>query len=255
MMDLLQACADIVAKSDPERFAAAMAAPVAARRVLFPIYAFNAEVARAPWVTEEPMIAEMRLQWWRDALSEIETGRAVRAHEVTTPLAEALDAPGAVILDRLVQARRWDIYSDAFEDGDHFDEYLQATGGALMFAGARALDTAPERTPDPLVRGFGAATALVRFLQAVPALEARGRVPLVDGRATAIAQLAERYLDQLPTRRVLFARLRPPARAAVLEGWQTKRLLQQIAREPERVAAGRIGLSPFRRKVALLGWA
>ncbi|RZV98806.1 MAG: phytoene synthase, partial [Rhodobacteraceae bacterium] len=30
----LQACADIVAKGDPDRFAAAMAAPVAARRVL-----------------------------------------------------------------------------------------------------------------------------------------------------------------------------------------------------------------------------
>ena len=35
-----------------------MAAPVAARRVLFPLYAFNVEVARAPWVTQEAMIAE-----------------------------------------------------------------------------------------------------------------------------------------------------------------------------------------------------
>ena len=51
-----------------------MAAPVEARRVLFPLYAFNVEVARAPWVTSEPMIGEMRLQWWRDALEEIARG-------------------------------------------------------------------------------------------------------------------------------------------------------------------------------------
>ena len=48
-----------------------MAAPLAARQILFPLYAFNVEVARAPWVASEPMIGEMRLQWWRDVLEEI----------------------------------------------------------------------------------------------------------------------------------------------------------------------------------------
>ncbi len=254
-MDALQACADIVAKGDPERFAAAMAAPVAARRVLFPIYAFNVEVARAPWVTEEPMIAEMRLQWWRDALEEIAEGREVRKHEVTTPLAEVLDAEGVRILDRLVQVRRWDVYKDAFEDEGHFAEYLEATGGGLMFAAARALDTAPDRTPEDLVRGFGAATALVRFLAAVPMLEARGRVPLVDGRVSAVAELAAQRLNGLPSRRALFAGLRPPARAAVIEGWKTEPLLKQIAAEPHRVAEGRVGLSPFRSRWGLFRWA
>ena len=53
----LNACAALVERSDPDRFRATMAAPVAARRVLFPIYAFNVEVTRAPWVTQEVMIA------------------------------------------------------------------------------------------------------------------------------------------------------------------------------------------------------
>ena len=34
----LQACAEIVARGDPDRFAAAMAAPVEARKVLLPLY-------------------------------------------------------------------------------------------------------------------------------------------------------------------------------------------------------------------------
>lgn len=78
-------CAGIVERGDPDRFRAAMAAPPKARAVLFPLYAFNVEVSRAPWASQEPMIAEMRLQWWRDALDEIATGKPARRHEVVTP--------------------------------------------------------------------------------------------------------------------------------------------------------------------------
>ena len=63
----LNACAEIVQRGDPDRLRAVLAAPLEARAVLLPIYAFNVEGARAPWVTEEPMIAEMRLAWWREA--------------------------------------------------------------------------------------------------------------------------------------------------------------------------------------------
>ena len=94
----LQACADLVRKGDPDRFLAAMAAPPAARRVLFPLYAFNVEVSRAPWLTSESMIAEMRLQWWRDVLEEIRAGGAVRRHEVVDALVPVLDAEGAAQL-------------------------------------------------------------------------------------------------------------------------------------------------------------
>ena len=117
-----------------------MAAPVAARRVLLPLYAFNVEVSRAPWVTAEPMIAEMRLQWWRDALEEIAAGGPVRRHEVATPLAEVLDAQGARLLDQAVDARRWDIHRDPFEDDADFAGHLDKTAGHLMWTAARLLE-------------------------------------------------------------------------------------------------------------------
>ena len=249
----LQACADLVQRGDPDRFMAAMAAPVAARRVLFPLYAMALEVARAPWVTEEPMIAEMRLQWWRDVLEEIAEGREVRSHEVTTPLAGAIPPDVARDLDRLVAARRWDIYKEAFEDADHFTEYLDATGGALMWAAASTLGAAPSAETD--IRSFGAATALTRFLIAVPDLEARGRIPLVDGRARAIADLAKSTLGRLPPDGQLKRQRATTARAALLEGWQTRPLLKQIAKDPGRVAAGRIGLAPIHKRARLLRWA
>ena len=230
-----------------------MAAPVEARRVLFPLYAFNVEIARAPWVTEEPLIAEMRLQWWRDALEEISEGRPVRKHEVTTPLAETLQRSDAEALDEAVQSRRWDIYRDAFEDEDHFETYLRNTGGLLMWTAARSLG-AETNSAEPVL-ALGSATALVRFLQAVPALEARGRIPLVDGREEAIKALATASLERLPERKSLRKSLPHSAMAALLEGWQTKPLLKQIASDPARVGRGAIGLSEFRRRARLIRWA
>jgi hypothetical protein len=239
----LQACFDLVAKGDPDRFAALMAVPVAAREVLLPIYAFNVEVVRAPWVASEPMIGEMRLQWWRDALEEIGADQAVRKHEVTTPLAKVLDGEGAVILDKLVQARRWDLYTDAFEDARHFSEYLDATGGGLMWTAARGLGGSDEQA----FRDLGWASALANLFLAVPELEARGRKPVVDGRADAIQALAEEGLSKLKS-----VRLTGAGRAAAVAGWRAKAILTHAATEPRRVADGSLAESEFRKRWSLI---
>ena len=84
----LSACADLVQRGDPDRFLAVMAAPVALRGGLFTLYAFNLEIARAPWVAKEPLIARMRLQFWRDVVE----GEDSRAHEVAAPLAALIAA-------------------------------------------------------------------------------------------------------------------------------------------------------------------
>ena len=88
LQDDIASCAETVHSGDPMRFLSAMTADGADRDALMVLYAFNVEVARAPWVTEEPMIAEMRLQWWIDAVGEIFTGATVRRHQVVTPLAD-----------------------------------------------------------------------------------------------------------------------------------------------------------------------
>lgn len=250
----LNACAALVEKADPDRFAAAMASPLAARRVLFPLYAFNVEVSRAPWVTQEPMIAEMRLQWWRDALEEIATGGTVRRHEVVTPLAAILDAEGAKTLDRLVAARRWDIYKEAFEDAGHFEAYLDETAAGLMWVAARALG-AEDQALQKAVRKLGRATGLARFLQAVPALEAQGRIPLVDGRVEAIEMLAQTalagYADAVQAKR----RLPKQAMPALSEAFATKTLLGQVVKHPQRVADGTLALHPVKRSILLWRWS
>jgi phytoene/squalene synthetase len=230
-----------------------MAAPVVARGRLLVLFAFNLEVARAPWVTKEPMIAEMRLQWWRDVVGEAAEGKPARAHEVAGPLAVLIREAGlpAAVMDALVEARRWDVYREPFEDQAALEAYLEDTGAGLMWLAGCALGAGPE--DEAALRGLGWAMGLASFLQAVPELEARGRRPLVDGRAEAVAALARAGLDRIAAAKPGLKRL-GSARAATIPGWQAEGLLRLAAAEPGRVATGALQLSEFSRRWGLL-WA
>ena len=146
---------------------------------MFTLFAFNLEVARAPWVTKEAMIAEMRLQWWHDALGEIANGDVVRRHEVVTPLAYYITPDQARLLQDLVDARRWDIYADPFADKEAFDSYLSNTSGNLYAVGAGMLGPCDL----DIVKRIGAAFGFAQFMQAIPALQNAGKRPLDDGRS------------------------------------------------------------------------
>ncbi|SHJ22969.1 Squalene/phytoene synthase [Shimia gijangensis] len=246
--DDIAACAGLVQRGDPDRFMAAMAAKPDARDLLFPLYAFNLEVARAPWLTQETMIAEMRLQWWRDALEEIGQGGNVRRHEVVTPLAAFLDHEGAETLDALVAARQWDIYKDPFEDAAKFAAYIDATSGNLMWVAARLLGDAQE----DVVRDFAYATGIANWLRAIPDLQERKRIPLVDGRPEAVALLASGALQRLKSARKTRAAVSKPSGQALLAGWQAEAVLRQASEQPERVVDGALGQSDFVKKITLM---
>ncbi|MEM9392377.1 MAG: squalene/phytoene synthase family protein [Pseudomonadota bacterium] len=247
----LAACAELVQRSDPDRFLAAMAAPVPVREILFPIYALNVEVSRAPWVTQEPMIAEMRLQWWRDALEELSQGKPPRAHEVVAPLAKALGGSADwEALDRFVAARRWDIYGDPFEDPAHFEAYLDDTAGGLMWFTTKALGAEPGL--EASVRGYGWASGLAGFLRAAPELTARGRVPLLDERPTALAALAATGLARCAEARRVAKSVPKTVRPALRAGWLTEPILRQVVKDPTRVSAGALGIPEFARRTRLL---
>src|ERR671926_1519155 len=68
-MDAYAHCADLVRDADRDRFLAALFAPEPARRGLLALYAFNVEVSRVRDRVSEPLPGEIRLQWWRDAIS------------------------------------------------------------------------------------------------------------------------------------------------------------------------------------------
>ncbi|PQO23287.1 phytoene synthase [Rhodobacteraceae bacterium WD3A24] len=248
----LEACSELLQRGDPDRFLAAMAAPPEARARLLPLYAFNLEVARAPWASAEPLIAEMRLQFWHDVVEAIAEGRPPPGHEVTGPLAAVLEETplGAGPLLGIVDARRRDCHATPFADEQEFADHIDATSGNLFWAAARALG-APE-TAEPVVRDFAWGAGLANWLRAVPELEARGHWPLVDGRPAAVAALAREGLSRISAARRRAAEIPPAARPALQAGWRARPVLRMAASAPERVAEGRLVQSEFARRGGLL---
>ena len=245
----IAACAALVGRGDPDRFRAVMAAPADARAQLFPLYAFNLEVARAPWVTKEPLIAEMRLQWWRDVVENAASG-AARAHEVAGPLHDVIRDFGlpVAVLDRLIAARRWDIHREPHADLAALTDYLDATGAGLMWLAARALG-APNRA-EPAVRDYGWAAAAAAYLRAVPELVARGRLPFPDG--VAPQDLASAALLRLKSARQARKSVPNAVAPALLAGWMAEPVLRQAATQPQRVLAGDLGTAEVRTRGRLL---
>ena len=204
-----------------------MAAPVALRSMLFPLYAFNLEVARAPWLTKEPLIAEMRLQWWRDALAEIGAGGPVRRHEVATPLSAALDARGAAALDDLIEARRADIEARPPEGVEALRRYIDRTSGTLLWTAARLAGFEDE----PAARDGGLAQGMATYLMAAPDLEARGRSPYPPGeREAQVAALAGAGAAALD--RFRSARMLRPVRPVFLVLSDTAAILRAFRKRP-----------------------
>ena len=247
---MIQTCADLVHAGDPERFAATMAAPVALREKLWPLYAANLEIARAPWAASEPMVAEMRLQWWIDTIAELAAGSDRRGHPVTEALAPILQADPALapLLTGIAETRRWDCWREAFADRTAFDAYLDRTSGNLMWAAARTLG-APGTSENP-IRDFAWGAGLAAYLRAALELEARGRIPFTDGRPDALRALAAEGRRRIARSKA--AAIPRSARPALWPGATADAVLRQAEQDPRRIAEGRLGLSGLGEKWALL---
>jgi len=120
--------------ADPDRCRAAVFAPKQARDHLYLLYAFHHELAKVPEIVSEPMLGDIRYQWWRDVLDEIYAGGIVRKHEVTTPLANLfreIDMP-RFWADQLIDGRVRDLDSQPFTDLSAAKDYCRQTSGMLM---------------------------------------------------------------------------------------------------------------------------
>src|SRR5213078_3229102 len=74
--------------ADRDRFLAALFAPEPQRRGLLALLAFDHELARARSVTREPMLARIRLEWWREAVAEAAGEGKPRAQPIVQSLSE-----------------------------------------------------------------------------------------------------------------------------------------------------------------------
>jgi phytoene synthase len=168
---------DLVRRGDPDRWLATRFVADRERRAdIVALYAFDHQLARAKRVASNPMIAEIRLAWWREAVEEIWADGRVRAHPVAQALAvvrRRRDLPPQP-LEAMIDARI-EVLEHAPLDFPQALAWSDAVGGSAAMLAAMILD---ERAPPEAAVAAGRVWGLVLL----------ARQSLVD-RTTATAWL------------------------------------------------------------------
>lgn len=123
---------DIVARSSPDRYIAALFAPPGRRRGLIDLYAFNIEVARIREIVHEPMVGHIRLAWWREQIGAIYEQRAVAPPLANLARTIANFALPRDHFDAFLDARAADFSEAPFADEAALEAYSAATAGSMM---------------------------------------------------------------------------------------------------------------------------
>ncbi|MCJ9428891.1 phytoene/squalene synthase family protein [Kordiimonas marina] len=159
-------CQEMVRRDDPDRYYATLFAPADHQGDLFALYAFNQEVAKTRESVSEPMLGEIRLQWWREALEGLAEG-TVRAHPVVEALAEVKNLQVALpMLHAVIEARGQDMYDGGTADFAALEAYADGAGGALQEAAAVLV--AGDDTIRKAARASGRAFAMLGLVRALP---------------------------------------------------------------------------------------
>jgi 15-cis-phytoene synthase len=249
-------CTELVRAHDFARYATTLFAPVAQRRALLALYAFNVEILRVREQVSQPLPGEIRMQWWTDMLAGAGHG-GVEGNPVAAELLLAIRNHRLPVerLSRLIDEHQFDLYNDPMPTMAALDGYLGDTSSALFSLGA---DIAGLQSPEieHLARHAGLAQGIAQVIAALPRDASRRQlfVPL---------QLLEQHGSgmeevfagrQTPTLRAALDRLIGEARAhlktalALLENAPPEvrpvfLQLSLVARDLERMA--RADTDPF----------
>jgi phytoene synthase len=171
-------CRREVRRFDHDRYLAALFAPAAARADLLALYAFSLELARIPELVSEPLLGEVRLAWWREALAEALAGTP-RRHPVALALARGLERHhlSAAHFERLLEARGRDLAPEPPATLADLEAYAEGTSASLVWLALEALEAA---SPPALAAGrhVGIAWALTGLVRALPFHARQGRLYL-----------------------------------------------------------------------------
>ncbi len=260
-------CSDLVRGEDKDRWLAALFVPAQARHHIHALYAFNIEMSRVSETVSEPLLGEIRLQWWRDILEGKEPGDA-KASPVAAALVDTIvqhDLPKAPLI-KLIEARlSREVYNDPIDSAAALESYAEATSANLFRLAALMLGGKEAVAAYDAAGNAGIAYAVTGLLRALPWNLARGQIfipadflakhgaareELIAGQVSPGAYAA---LDELRT----LARAHLAAFAEKLPGVSRKfrpALLPAALCEPYLKQAERPGYHPLKSIVELPQW-
>jgi NADH dehydrogenase [ubiquinone] 1 alpha subcomplex assembly factor 6 len=262
----LSYCGEEVRRHDPDRFLTALYAPSARRESLLTLYAFNLEIAKVRETVSEPMLGEIRLQWWREAIESAYGGGPVRRHAVVEPLTDAIREHRLTRshFDRLIDARAFDLGDAPPPSVAALVDYAESTSATLLWLALDALGAGQDEAAHAAARAVGIAWAILGLIRAMPHHLRQGRIYLpadlesefrVERRglrelksspelAAAVESLAARARGYLAEARALRQGVPPEALPALLPAALADGHLRRLARAGYDVFDPRLGQRP-----------
>ena len=269
--------ADFLKANDKDRYFASLVLPEPQRGAIQALYAFNADVATVRDRAREPAPGEIRLQWWVDAIKGEGHG-AVRANPVADGLLTAIETyrlPAAVALQRLLAARRFDLYDDPMPDVQSFEGYAGETVSVLYQLSAMILNGGAEIETGDAAGHLGVAQALIGHLRAFGLNASRGRIFLPwsifaangvrenevlagqvsEGLLEAHAQIIDLAREHLGKAEAAIAQLPKPLRPAFAQVALQRVYLKQVERQSSAPFSPPADLADWRKIAAFSLWS
>jgi phytoene synthase len=178
----------LVQRVDPDRWLSSrFIADAGERADVIALYAYDHELARAPRIASNPLLGEIRLTWWREALDEIFEGRAVRRHPTAQALAGAVARRGLLRepLEAMIDARYRELDAEPLSEAEAL-QWAKDTAGRAAQVAVGVLDPAAQAEK---AIAAAAAWALARRVAERPELGGAYQRLLAEGRRGA-AQLS-----------------------------------------------------------------
>ena len=244
--------AEDVKRWDRDRYLCTLLAPEDRRNDLFTLYAFNTEIARVRETVSEPLLGNIRLQWWRETLEAVFDGKPPR-HDLAEALGQIIsryELPRP-LFDRMLDTREFDMQDRPPEDMGALMAYAEGTASSLQLL-ALSIQGGGESS-EKAARDLGIAWALIGLIRATPFQAATGRtfLPLdmlnkenldplrlspSDGLSRVVGQVAEYAVEALQSSRRLKSDVPKAARNVMLLAPLADSYLKQMSK---------VGFDPF----------
>jgi phytoene synthase len=172
----LSPVAALVRRHDRDRYQTALFAPADRREALFALYAFNYEIARVREAVTQPMLGQIRLQWWREAVDAAYAGVPPRYHVVAEPLAAIIRdfAPARKHFEQMIDTRERDLSDEPPATLAALEDYAEGTSATLIYLVLEVLGVT-EPSAVAAAREVGIGYALAGLLRAMPFHARAGR--------------------------------------------------------------------------------
>jgi phytoene synthase len=180
----VQTCLEMVHRQDRARYLTTLYAPSAARPGLWALHAFDLELARISETVSEPMIGDIKLAWWQEAVDDVYAGIS-RKHDVAQALSLLVTAVPQNLLVTMIEGRSTDLDQGYLTDFAALENYARQTGGAQQQAVMHILDVRDDRLHQKAC-DIGTAWTLTGIVRAISFHASRQRVYLPEQELAAL---------------------------------------------------------------------